>query len=113
MDDCDTFRKELATKYSRYGHALWEPDPGALYDTVEVGDVGYIRDGKFHRLFNVFLPEDHPSHRNNGVPEYHEELQLNMEDHIDKGRDTCRIFCSRHVTQVSRGLQYDASRYCN
>jgi hypothetical protein len=109
MDDCDTFRDELATRYSSCGAALWEPDPGALYDTVEVGDVGYIREGKFHRLFNVFLPGDHPSHRNYGVPEYHEELQVNMEDHIDKGRDNRKNFCSKHVTQVSRGLEYNAS----
>lgn len=108
MSDCDIFREELAIKYLNHGYALWEPDPGTLYEAVEVGDVGYIRDGKFHRLFNVFLSKDHPSHRNYGVPEYHEVLQLNMREHIDRGRDNRKNFCSKYVTLVSRGHEYSA-----
>ena len=67
----DIFREELATKYPTYGHALWEPSPGEHYSAVEIGDVGFIREGSFHRLFNVLLPEDHPSHQD-GVPQHHE-----------------------------------------
>ncbi|KAJ7510522.1 hypothetical protein B0H11DRAFT_1192382 [Mycena galericulata] len=33
----------------------------ALYEEVQVGDVGYIRDGAFHRLFHAILPADDPS----------------------------------------------------
>lgn len=58
------FREELAIAYPTYGFALWEPDPGGQYNAVEVGDVGFIRDGYFQRLFNVLHPRDHPSHRN-------------------------------------------------
>jgi hypothetical protein len=105
MDDCDTFREQLAISYSSYGCALWDPDPAALYDPVEVGDVGYIREGKFHRLFNVLLPKDHPSH-NNDVPEYHEELQL--VNHIAAARDDLKNFLSKRV-MVSRGLDYNTS----
>jgi hypothetical protein len=52
---------------------------------VEVGDVGYIRGGKFHRLFNALLPADHSSHSTFGVPEYHEPLDPGLPEHIDVG----------------------------
>jgi hypothetical protein len=71
----DIFREELATKYSTYGHALWEPSPAGDYTAVEIGDVGFIREGSFHRLFNVLLPGDDPSHQD-GVPQCHEPLVL-------------------------------------
>ena len=67
---------------------------------MEVGDVGYIFEGKFHRLFNVLLPATHPTHRNFGVPEYHEQLTLNMEDHINIGNLSPNNFCSAKVTSM-------------
>ena len=100
MSHYNIFRHHLAIKFPAYGHALWEPDPGNLYPAVEVGDVGYICEGKFHRLFNVFLPTNHPSHRNFGVPEYHEELTLNMENHINIGKLSPNNFCSARVTSI-------------
>ena len=54
MADCDIFREQLAIKYPSYGLALWEPSPRYPDKPVQVGDVGFIRKGKFHRLFNVF-----------------------------------------------------------
>ncbi len=83
MAHYDIFREQLAIKYPAYGHALWEPNPGRLYSPVEVGDVGYVREGKFHRLFNALLAADHPSHRMFGVPEYHVPLIPNPSEHID------------------------------
>jgi hypothetical protein len=71
----DIFREELATKYLSYGHALWEPSPRGRYTSVEVGDVGFIREGYFHRIFNILLPGDDPSHRD-GVPPHYEPLEL-------------------------------------
>jgi hypothetical protein len=78
------FREELATKYSTYGHALWEPSPGGPYNAAEIGDVGFIREGGFHRLFNILLSGDDPSHLE-GVPQRHEQLALNTTSHIDTG----------------------------
>jgi hypothetical protein len=75
--DYDIYREQLAIKYPAYGHALWEPSPGGRYTSVEIGDVGFIRQGYFHRLFNILLPEDHPSHQD-GVPQHHEPLVLRM-----------------------------------
>ncbi|KAN0124794.1 hypothetical protein V8E52_001346, partial [Russula decolorans] len=66
------------------GHALWEPDPGGRYTFVEIGDVGFIRQGYFHRLFNILLPEDHPSHHD-GVPQHHEPLVLRMASPTNTG----------------------------
>ncbi|KAI9463231.1 hypothetical protein BJY52DRAFT_72256 [Lactarius psammicola] len=94
----DIFRHHLSIAAPAYGHALWDPDPGNLCPAVEVGDVGYIREGKFHRLFNVLLPAKHPSHRNFGVPEYHEQLMLNIENHIGIGTLSPHNFCSTGVT---------------
>ncbi|KAI9454408.1 hypothetical protein BJY52DRAFT_1122820, partial [Lactarius psammicola] len=68
-----------------FGHALWEPNPGRLYSTMEVGDVGYIRDGKFPRLFNILPAADHPTHQKFGVPEHYEPLRPSVADHIDSG----------------------------
>ena len=84
----DVFREQLGTKYSLYGQALWDPSPGELYSPVEVGDVGYVREGKFHRLFNALLPKDHDSHRRFGVPEDYEILAPSTSNHIDT--DTLR-----------------------
>jgi hypothetical protein len=104
MAHYDIFRDELAQKFHAYGHALWEPSPGELYGPVAIGDVGYIRRGKFHSIFNVFLPEDHPKHANFGTPEYHEPLQLKMEHRIDTGILSPNDFCSAEVRVVSGGL---------
>jgi hypothetical protein len=97
----DIFRDELALKYPAYGHALWVPSPGGLYLSVQVGDVGFIREGKFIRLFNVLLPRDHPSHENFGVPEYHDPLQLKITKHIFPIELNPNNFCSRGVTLLS------------
>ena len=95
----DIFRHHLWATAPAYGYALWDPNPGNLYPAVEVGDVGYIREGKFRRLFNALLPEDHPSHRNFGVPDYHEQLTLNrdIEKHIDIGNHNPQNFYSTGV----------------
>jgi hypothetical protein len=72
------------------GLAVWNPDPPInpnppsdpyaahlprkIYDKVSIGDVGYLHDGTFIRLFNVMLPWDHPSNRTLGYPEPYESL---------------------------------------
>ena len=57
--------------------------PGERYTSVEIGDVGFVRQGYFHRLFNILLPEDHPSHqvqpnnlRSKGVSDRSDEHRL-------------------------------------
>jgi hypothetical protein len=69
----ETYRDQLASLY--HGHALWVPDPARLYDRVRVGDVGYVKQGHFLRMFNVLLPSDDTA-QVYGVPEGF--VQLNM-----------------------------------
>ena len=108
MAHYDIFRHHLAVKFPAFGHALWEPDPGNLYPAVEIGDVGYICEGKFHRLFNVLLPPNDESHTKFGVPEYHKQLTLNIQEHINVGKLSPSNFCSPSVTSVQvSGRQAD------
>lgn len=52
------------------GYPLWEPEC-----KVSIGDVGYIRDGRFYRLFNALLPPG-DSQNNFGEPKGFQPLQL-------------------------------------
>lgn len=79
MAHCDIYREQLGFRYPLLGHAIWEPT------SVDVGDVGFIRDGKFLRLFSSLHPKDHPSNLRFGVPDYHEPLIPRVSDHLDKG----------------------------
>jgi hypothetical protein len=61
-----------------HGHPLWEPDPGQE-PAVQLGDVGYLKDGGFIRLFNASKSPDDPSNAL-GVPEGYEPLTVNPSD---------------------------------
>ncbi|KAI9447262.1 hypothetical protein BJY52DRAFT_1127518 [Lactarius psammicola] len=98
MAHYDIFRDQLAIRFPAHGHALWEPSPGNLYHAVGVGDVGYISKGRFHRLFNILLPADDPSHENFGVPDNHEPFKPNVPKHILSGILRPDNFCSAGVT---------------
>ena len=57
------------------GLPLWNPIPlKKIYNTVSIGDVGYLDGGTFIRMFNVTLPWNHPSNRLLGVPEPYDPL---------------------------------------
>jgi hypothetical protein len=103
MADYDIFRDQLAIRFPGHGHALWEPSPGDLCDVVEVGDVGYINQGRFHRLFNILLPADHPSHANFGVPANHKQFEPKVPNHIISGILRRDNFCSAGVALESDG----------
>jgi len=54
------YRGQLSSLY--HGLALWQPHPiGNIYNRLSIGDVGFVREGVFYRMFNVTLPWDHPS----------------------------------------------------
>ncbi|KAF9459074.1 hypothetical protein BDZ94DRAFT_1061835 [Collybia nuda] len=65
----------------RRGHPLYHPEPRAE-GPVEIGDVGYIKDGAFRRLFNVSRPPDDPVQRF-GVPDDFVQLNLGAMDRFD------------------------------
>ena len=108
MAHYDIFRDQLGIKYPAFGHALWEPNSGTMFPPVEVGDVGFIREGKFHRLFNALLPEDDPSHQTFGVPEHYEPLRPSIENHINTGMLAPCDICSYGVTVASGDLDIHA-----
>ena len=99
MCSCNTFREELAITNPRHGHALWDPDPGRLYDSVAVGHVGFIRDGYFYPLFNALSP---PSDSDPQGPKYPPQLQPKRSPHIRSSTDSQQYFCSDNVTRVFR-----------
>jgi hypothetical protein len=96
--DYDIFRERLAIKYPSYGHALWEPGPRNPDRPVHVGDVGFVRRGKFYRLFNALLSEDDQSHAVLGVPEHHEPLVPTLSDHLDTRSLGRNNYCSPGVS---------------
>jgi hypothetical protein len=100
MADYDIFRERLAIRYPSYGHALWEPCPRNPYRPVQIGDVGFVRRGKFYRLFNTLLSADDPSHVL-GVPEYHEPLVPTLLDHLDTRSLGQNNYCSSGVSMES------------
>jgi hypothetical protein len=69
----EVYRKQLSSLY--HGIALWEPSPiRILYDQVHIGDVGYVNEGFFYRMFNVTLPWDDPSNNRLGEPDNYKPL---------------------------------------
>ena len=73
MSHFTVYRDHLASLSQ--GIALWNPPPlKDIYDKVAIGDVGYLQDGSFIRMFNVTLPWDDPSNATLGDPEEYESL---------------------------------------
>jgi hypothetical protein len=115
MDDSKTFREQLAIRYPTLGRALWEPDPGGLYNAVQVGDVGFIRHGYFACLFDALSPRDRPSdyppESDPHFPHYLQRLQPRTSNHIRASTDHRRDFRSKDVTNASREPNIGALGY--
>ena len=79
--DYEIFREQLAIRYPSYGHALWEPRPRNPNRSVQIGDVGFILEGRFCHLFSALLPADDPSQESR-LPEDYELLAPISEDHL-------------------------------
>lgn len=78
-----TYREQLGSLYQ--GLALWKPNPGDLYARVSIGDVGYVSEGAFIRMFNVRLPWDDESNGTLGIPDQYDPLGF---DHLNIRRET-------------------------
>ncbi len=72
------YREQLSSLY--HGLALWNPKPvESLHrqpNHVSIGDVGYLDNGAFMRMFNVTLPWDDPSNTLLGTPDKYEPIEL-------------------------------------
>ena len=71
------YREQLSSQ--RRGLALWDPDPvRGLFKVpghVSIGDVGFLDNGTFVRMFNVTLPWDDPSNELLGKPEKYQRIK--------------------------------------
>ena len=70
------YREQL--KHLFHGFALWKPSPVQVrgaYNKVSIGDVGYISEGAFIRMFNVTLSWDDESNRTLGEPCHYDFLR--------------------------------------
>lgn len=81
------------------GLPLWHPEPTSHGETL-LGDVGYMRDGAFQRLFHAMLPADDPINAH-GVPEGFEVLQLDKTElfHSDDQYLPAGPICSAAVVK--------------
>ena len=73
------YREQLSSLY--HGMALWKPGPvKELYDKVSIGDVGYEKNGRFYRMFNVKLPWDNPLNQkiSKDQPENYKAMDLDL-----------------------------------
>ena len=61
------------------GLALWNPKPPKdIHDRVSIGDVGYLQEGTFIRMFNVMLPWDDLSNGTLGHPDPYEPVDYSL-----------------------------------
>lgn len=81
-----TYAEQLAGR--GYGLPLWYPEPtqySGVPCEVEIGDVGYVSEGCFKRLFNVMRPKSDPLNVH-GVPNGFVILEPNEEDFYSEPR---------------------------
>lgn len=98
LSPCDVYQEQLRSL--GHGHPIWKPDPADLYQQVSVGDVGYVREGYFVRIFNVLLPSDDPSNRLLGEPEPYPPLDLGPFGNIRHSSFPRGYYHSRFVTPI-------------
>ena len=93
----DIYRDRLAARYPAFGHALWDPSPEAGQDPVKIGDVGYVHEGKFTRLFNALLPAGDAFPEEIRPPEYYEPLVPGIPNHVSTSTVKPCQYCSAGV----------------
>ena len=103
MPHYNIYRDHLSLTNPSFGYALWSPTPESVSGPVKVGDVGYVREGRFFRLFNVLLPADDPSHQETPLPEYYEPLIPNDPNQIARGTLKPSCYCSAGVSIAPAG----------
>lgn len=93
------------------GLALWDPNPPKdIYSNVSIGDVGYLQEGIFIRMFNVMLPWDDPSNRTLGKPEFYESLDWGPFANTLKRHFNKADHYSRHATADTNADNMHAMR---
>jgi hypothetical protein len=92
-----------------HGIALWNSGlPKIIYNNVSIGDVGYLQEGTFIRMFNVMLPWDDPSNRLFGDPEPYESLDCGPFNILEGDFDRVDYY-SRYVSAETNAGDMHAS----
>lgn len=52
----NVYETELRSTF--YGIPLWNPQPSSSANRVNIGDVGYVYNGEFYRIFNVLKKDE-------------------------------------------------------
>ncbi|TFY62032.1 hypothetical protein EVJ58_g4127 [Rhodofomes roseus] len=102
----DVYAKQLLIL--GHGYPLWDPRPANCAKGVQIGDVGYIDNGAFIRIFNAMANQDDDLNAGHGVPSNYQPFirgdrssVVNTPDAIVAG-----TLCSKTIRQL--GGQIDA-----
>lgn len=107
MQPCNVYREQLSSLF--HGCALWEPEPVVdLYDKVSIGDVGYVSNGFFYRMFNVTLPWDDPLNTKLGQPDYYKPLEWGQFANVHKASLEKGDYNTPNVSSQSNVENYQA-----
>jgi hypothetical protein len=103
------YREQLSSLC--HGLALWDPKPVENLHKqpghVSIGDVGYLDNGAFMRMFNVTLPWDDPSNKLHGKPpEKYERIKPDDFGNVRNGEIREGEFC-RHVSKIVHNIGAD------
>ena len=80
-------------------------DPSPCGGEIQHGDVGFIRDGAFQRVFNIVVDKEYPWNPL-GVPDYFKPIEFGVSVMVQVRReDACRVLSSRGIT-IARDQQY-------
>ena len=110
------YREEITSNYR--GIALWPPNDGpnpveATHDCdhVSIGDVGYLCEGDFIRMFNVTLPPSHPSNGKLGEQDSFRSLELDHFVDVLSSEFSPVEFCSPQVSKLDNAGNTQALTY--
>ena len=96
----DVYTEQL--RELRRGLALYYPEPSPDDGAVEIGDVGYTKQGAFYRLFNVSLPANDPA-QSLGVPEGFQPLDMGRIRHFEAALEPGPLH-SKTVSRVGANM---------
>ncbi|KAF8475137.1 hypothetical protein DFH94DRAFT_759396 [Russula ochroleuca] len=96
----NVYQEQLSSNH--HGMALWNPNPVQHLDDdghISIGDVGYLCDGDFIRMFNVTLAWNDPSNTRLGIPMEYQSLQHDVFD-VRVSELSQTEYLSLHVSKV-------------
>ena len=101
VEPFNIYRDQLSSLYR--GLALWDPKPPENLHKqpghISIGDVGYLDNGVFMRMFNVTLPWDDPLNKLIGKPEKYERIKPKYSDNVCANEIREGVYCT-HVSEV-------------